>query len=146
MSYKSGTIHEEGDSPQVLIKMKATAARSKGDPVYIDMGSSGLEDQTIADDTTVHYLAVAYDDIASGDYGDYVVQGEVNINIGTADDFTAGHGLDIDAGKVEDSDAGFSADGVADEGQTDAGVVLETGTALTDVLVCLHGCPFTSQS
>jgi len=146
MSYKSGLLHEDGNSPKVFIKMKATSARSKGDPVYIDCGASGLEDQSLADDTTVHYLAVAHSDIASGSYGDYVIQGEVNVNIASADDFTAGHGLDIDAGKLEDSDAAFDAKGVEAEAMTECGVVLETESSATDILVCLHGCPFTSQS
>ena len=146
MPYKFQVVHQEGDTPQEVIKMKSSAARSKGDPVFIDMDSEGFVDLTIADNTAVHYLAVAAQDMDSGDTGDYIVRGEVNVNIDTADDFTAGHGLDIDAGKVEDSDSAFTSTGVLGEAQTVAGVVLETESGATDILVCLHGCPFTCQS
>jgi len=139
--YKSGQIHSDGDNPQVVLKMKAASARSKGDPVYVDMDSDGFVDLTIASNTTVHRIAVAGEDIASGSFGDYIVQGEVSMTVASAT-YTSGNGLNVTTGAVVDGGA-FSADGVADEGQVDFGVVKTTVTGTTVVCV-LHGGPFTS--
>jgi hypothetical protein len=139
--YKAGPVHSEGDNPQCVLKMKASADRSKGDAVYIDMDSDGFVDLTIASNTTVHYIAVANENITSGDTGDYVIQGEVKINV-TEALYTAGNGLNVTTGAIVDGGA-YPAGGVADEAQTDFGVIKTTETTTT-VLAVLHGEPFTS--
>jgi len=135
-----------GEEAVETIRLRAAAARTKGDVVRIGVGHTdgARVDITLADDTNVYTVAVANQDIASGSIGEYVVKGTVQCTV-TSDTYTAGHGLHILNGTVLNSDAVFEAyTGVVT--LNDFAQVEEAGTAVTTIRATLTGRPFTAQT
>ena len=138
--------HDVDKAPQSFKYAKASAARSQGDVVYLGMDSSGWVDITRADDALVHHVAVADQSIASGDKGQYVVEGEVKITVPSGN-YTAGHGLLILDGAIASTGAAFpAAAGVAGDAQTVFAAIKTGGTAVTEITVILHGKSFTATT
>lgn len=127
------------------IKLRASANRTRGDVVKISTGHSDgvYSDATIVTDTTVYRVAVALQDIASGEIGEYAIKGTVDVTVPSGT-YTAGNGLHIRAGAVADS--GFAAE--APSGETtrnDFAVIQVGGTSVTSVTATLTGDPITGQ-
>lgn len=128
------------------VMLQAAAARTKGDVVRISTGTSdGVPvDLTLADDTNIYRVAVALQDIASGDVGMYAVKGTVTCTV-TSDNYTAGHGLHILNGTVLNSDA--AAEAPTGEATLNDFAIVETGgTAVTSVVATLYGDAITAQT
>lgn len=138
--------HGSLKAQQKTVYAKSADDRSKGDAVYLGMDSDGLVDITLADDALVHCIAVADQDIASGEAGNYVCQGEVVMTVPSGN-YVAGNGLHILDGAIADTSAAFpAAAGVAGEAQTVFGVIKVGGTTVTEITVVLHGKAFTATT
>lgn len=136
--------YESGNNPVHTIMVRASATRTKGDLSYLDMDEYGFTDQNEASDAEVHRVIVALQSAASGEWYQACWKGECSITVASAT-YTAGHGLEVDGGVIEDSGAAFNAKGVQGEAITDFGVVKTTVTGTTVVAV-LHGEAFTSTT
>ncbi len=126
------------------IWLKAAAARVKGAVVRIGSTSAGLVDVSLADNTDVYKVAVAHQDIASGDYGLYQTKGRCTI---TTPSITtvAGDGVDILDGAVRASTTtAEKPTGVST--LNDFGVVLTAATSSTSHDVYLYGDAITAQT
>ena len=102
----AGILHDAGKAMQKAIYCKSSAARSKGDVVYIGMDGDGFVDISLADDALVHCLGVWDQDVASGESGNVIVAGQVTMTVPSAT-YTEGNGLSILDGAVVDSAAAF---------------------------------------
>lgn len=128
------------------IKLRAAAARSKGDIIRISTGHAdgALADVAIADDTNVYRVAVVMQSAASGDVYEAAIRGMVKATVPSGD-YTAGNGLHILNGAVADSGAAAEAfTGVSTA--NDFAVIVEGGTSVTEVTVNLYGDPITAQT
>src|SRR3990167_10947005 len=83
------------------IKLRAAAARSKGDVVRISTGhSDGVwADVSLADDTNVYRVAVCTQKAASGEIYEAVWMGTVDITVPSGT-YTAGDGLKVLDGAI----------------------------------------------
>lgn len=134
-----------GNSPETM-KLRAAAARTKGDIVRIGVGhvDGAMVDITLADDTDVYMVAVAKEDIASGEIGEYIWRGRAQCTV-TSDNYTRGHGLHLLNGTVLNSDAVAEArTGI--NTLNDFALVLEDGTAATTIEADLFGYAVTAQT
>jgi len=137
--------HDTNKDPQEYKFARAASARSKGDVVYLGKGANGNVDLDLVDDILVHELAVANEPIASGEGGQYVTEGEVEITVPSGN-YTAGNGLVILDGAVADSGSAYPATGIAGEAKTVFGVIKTGGTAVTSITVSLDGGKFTATT
>ena len=128
------------------IKLRAAAARTRGDVVRISTGHSDgvCADVSLADNTNVYRVAVAAENVASGDIYEAFVEGSCAVTVPSAT-YTAGDGLDILDGAVRDSATAAE----ARTGQTtlnDFAVIAIGGTTVTSVTATLFGDPITAQT
>jgi len=140
------SFYDVNDDKVEVIRLRAAAARTEGDPVWIAVPSAAggvLDDVAISSSASVRRAAVALHDIASGDIGLYAVRGPVQMTV-TSGSFTAYNGIESDGGNVEDS--GGSASVNCAEANTDFAVALESGTTVTTLRVYLLGEPYTSTT
>lgn len=127
-------------------KLRAAAARTKGDVVRISTGhTAGVNaDVSIADDTNVYRVAVALENAASGDVYNVAVKGTVPVTVPSGN-YTAGDGLDILDGAVRDSTAAAEANsGIST--LNDFAIIVTGGTSVTEVTATLFGDPITAQT
>lgn len=137
--------HDAGKSTEKeYITLKAAAARAKGDVVRIGSSAEGLVDVSLADDTDLYRLAVADQDIASGNRGVYQIKGRATITTPSLS-VAAGDGLLVLNGAVGDS--GTTAqkpNGV--QANTDFAVCLTASTSSTTQDVYLYGETITATT
>jgi hypothetical protein len=138
------TAHDAGENTEAeYFTMRAAAARTKGDAVYMTMDAQGYLDLTIASNAAVHRIAVAAQNIASGDRGLYCVRGPCTLTVPSAT-YTEGNGLQVTTGAIA-AGSGFPAAGVAGQAQVVFGVVSTAASGtITSITATLHGDPFTS--
>lgn len=135
-------------APVEYMWMKAHAALTKGDVVWVSADEDGFESAAVASSASVRKAAVAAHDIASGAFGLFVVKGPVVASV-TSGVFTAGHGIESDGGNVEDSGAAaLDSQTFGKEANTDFAVAMEGDGAstYTSLLICLFGEPYTSST
>jgi hypothetical protein len=143
----TGLAHDAGKRDQGYKTVVASAARSKGDPVYLGKNSDGkLADVTLVDDAIVHLLGVWDQDVASGESGVVIVDGPVKMTVPSGN-YTASHGLSILDGAVVSTGAVYPATGIAGEAKTVFGSITTGGTTVTEIDVDLDGyLPFTATT
>ena len=140
----SQTLYDLNSSAYCEKVLKATAVRVKGDLVRVKASSAGFVDASLADDTDKYCVAVATQDCAVDDFTPYVVSGPVTITVPSGN-YTAGHGLLILNGAIASS--GATADQpFSGEDANDFAVILEGGTAVTEVKALLYGSTFTATT
>lgn len=121
------------------IKLRAAAARSKGDPVRIGTGhSSGTwTDISLASDTNLYRVAVALESAASGDVYEAAVQGTVDVTVPSGT-YTAGNGVKVQGGALADTATAATAyDDLA--ANISLGCIAVGGTTVTSIKVTLTG-------
>ena len=131
---------------QVVMAVRAAAARTKGDVVWLAAPSAAgnvLADEAVSSSASVRRAAVWVQDCASGAIGLVCVKGPVQATV-TSGSFVLGHGVETDGGKVEDS--GSAASVSCAEANTDFAVALEAGTTVTTLKIYLLGESYTSTT
>ena len=137
-------VHGPGEETEMTyMTLLATANRTAGDAVYVDMTDAGFVDLTIASNAAVHRIAVAVNNVTSGHRGLYCVKGPCTLTVPSGT-YTAGNGLQVTTGALA-AGSTYPAAGLAGEAQVVFGVinVAPTGT-ITSVTATLHGDRFTS--
>jgi hypothetical protein len=104
------------------------------------MDSAGYITEAIPAVGGIGLVGVPIHALASGDVGEFVVEGVAYIYDGDAGGATSGHGIQVSnaSGYGKDSTAGFSGN-VGDYAITDCAVAQETTTAAGLVKCYLHG-------
>lgn len=90
-------------NPKAFVTARASAARTRGDVVKLSCTANGLVDVSLDDVTTIWYVMVAAEDIASGERGTYQVSGRCDYLTSPSLSVAAGDGLLILDGAVADS-------------------------------------------
>ena len=139
------TAHER-NWPVSCIRLRAAAARVKGDIVRIGTGhTDGVNvDISLADDTNVYRVAVAMEDAASGATYMAAYMGTVKCTVPSAT-YTAGDGLKVHNGAVADTATAATA---FDNLSTNAcfGCIAVGGTTVTEITATLYGDQHTATT
>ena len=137
MGYGQVTAHER-NWPVEAIRLRAAAARVKGDLVRISTGhADGVNaDLTLADDTNVYRIAVALEDAASGATYMAAYKGTVTVTVPSAT-YTAGNGLRIFDGAIDEDGTAQAYDDLSTN--THFGLVAVGGTTVTSITATLYG-------
>lgn len=128
------------------IKLRAAAARAKGDVVRIGTGHADgvFADISLADDTNLYRVAVANEGAASGDVYEAVVKGTVDITVPSGN-YTAGHGVKVLDGALASTGAAATAyDDLA--ANISLGIIVVGGTSVTTITVTLTGDRITATT
>lgn len=132
-------------NPKAFVTARAAAARTRGDPVTLSVTANGLVDVSLVDGTSVHYFAVAAEDIASGERGTYQVAGRCDYLTTPSLSVAAGDGLLVLDGAVADSNTTAQVpNGVTTN--THFACQLTATTAATVQDCYLYGQPFTNTT
>lgn len=125
--------------------LQASSARSAGDVVVISTGTTdGVNaDASLATNTNVYKVAVALEDIASGEVGLYATEGTVRCTVPSGT-YTAGNGLHVKTGAVADSGAAAE-DSTGEAANNDFAIIHTGGTTVTEVIATLFNVPITGQ-
>ena len=145
MSYTNAAAARNHEAPQ-YIRLRAAAARTKGDPVRISTGhADGVQaDVALADDTNVYRIAVAAENAASGDIYNAVIKGTTKMTVASGT-YTAGDGVLVVDGAVADSSSAAQ-DRSGEVGNNDFGIIVTGGSSVTEITVTLFGDPFTATT
>jgi hypothetical protein len=145
LGHVSDQVHgPDKDTERSYITMQAAAARTKGDVVRIGSSAVGLLDVSLASNTESYRVAVADQNIASGDRGRYQLTGRCTI---TTPSITtvAGEAVDVHTGAVRASTAtAEKPNGVVTN--NDFAVVLTAATTATSHDVFLYGDTIVGQT
>lgn len=90
-------------NPKAFVTARAAAARTRGDVVKLSCTANGLVDVALDDVTTIWYVMVAAENIASGERGTYQIAGRCDYLTSPSLSVAAGDGLLILDGAVADS-------------------------------------------
>lgn len=132
----SQLAHDNKAVPQVIRSAVAHSALSKGKLVSFNASSSyGLITAAIPANGVVCWVGVALKDIASGDMGDFCVEGECQVY--AEESTTAGNGLDADNSLTGAGDSAGAASVIAGDAKAICGVWLETRTGAGIARACL---------
>lgn len=131
---------------QETIKLRAAAARSKGDVVRISTGHADgvFADVSLADDTNLYRVAVALENAASGDTYEACYKGTVVMTVPSGN-YTAGHGVKVLDGALASTGAAATAfDDLA--ANISMGIITVGGTSVTEITVTLTGDRITATT
>ena len=140
-------LHDANSQGQGVLPVRAAAARTKGDVVWLVSPATALDevytDVAVSSSATVRRAAVWLDSCASDDVGLVCIEGPVQATV-TSGTFVAFDGLETDGGNVEGSGTDAVITGAA--AATDFAICLEAGTTVTTLKIYLIGFPYTSST